>query len=235
MPTLSALPRFQCTACGDCCRGFQSDYEPPCFDDSGLLVLHPMRLPFFDFEAEVFEQRGITVLPAKVLVDLKADQAIVVECTFAQQDCPLLDGDRCTAHGRKPLTCDAYPCNYRIAGNRIQATFYDGKCPAEMPRKDLLRILGMQEGQQASIARFEQGMKERYGPSFDADRKKKATEATILSFLRTLTEQGVIRPAKPGYDPAQLKRRAERMRMIPVSTLFAQHTGKSLRSATAKD
>jgi Fe-S-cluster containining protein len=125
---------FQCTGCGDCCRGFareKTDWEP----QAGplLRLSDEPGLPLMSWERHrmlaLAEERGLAldVQPFDAVLDAQGQRVVVLSYRLAALACPFLEerpdlpaggrslawgfarGGVCGVYAHRPLACRAYP------------------------------------------------------------------------------------------------------------------------------
>lgn len=144
------LPKFKCSACGQCCsriQGLVSDSERKFIREYGygkmplvqIIPVDEMTFPLWDFEATRFkkyqEQKNIDakIRPSRGIMDLRSNKFIVVTYHMNSESCPfLLKDGKCTIYNtRRAFICHLFPFNRSPFLDLEEKDSKDmfGKCP----------------------------------------------------------------------------------------------------------
>jgi Fe-S-cluster containining protein len=222
---LPLAPAFNCTRCGDCCRGFgreEADWEP----EGGPLVrlTETPGLPLLSWEWQrarhLAAAKGTTldVAPFDAVAD-EANQRLVVlsyrlaamECPFFAADAEVAAGPRseawgftrggvCSVYEHRFLACRAYPLVPLKLGVAISL-----HCP---------ELVDADPGSEAAL-------RAAYGDSFAAAQAFRGAPQLAVDVLRALEAGGHVRVAR---DAAPLRDAARQdWPRVDLCELAAQH------------
>lgn len=111
-----AVKRYECTACGDCCHGFNVVIDPWAEGAAVHMVKDgSVGVEVWPWEArELILQskakgKTIVLMPSNVMVDRSRNMAVALSYFIANEDCPMQKGKLCGIHPVKPNVCRYFP------------------------------------------------------------------------------------------------------------------------------
>ncbi len=149
---LTEQPRFQCSACGECCshiRGFIPSEDRKFIEEFAfgklpvvqLVPVERMTFPLWDWEAKRFEGwsdeigKDARIKPLRAILDLNSNTAIIMSYFMESvgDACPLLENKKCSIyHTKRAYVCRLFPFNkspFSFSGKAVPSQLF-GECGA---------------------------------------------------------------------------------------------------------
>jgi len=179
-----ATQRFNCTICGECCRGFNVIIDP--WKEGGVVHLvkdNSVGVEVWPWEARELimqsaaKDAGLIVMPSNLIMDTTRNLAVVLSYFIANEDCPLQVDKKCSIHAVKPNVCRYFP----LVMGRPSIKISD-RCPVSVKPKKT----------QSSKA-MANSLKETYGNGFSALLMDVYSHDMVMDLVGTMELKGSVK------------------------------------------
>ncbi|MBI4154435.1 YkgJ family cysteine cluster protein [Candidatus Woesearchaeota archaeon] len=238
--------KFACQHCGKCCSRISLDVTPskkdshtvsefPSFAKNGyVLFCRKPALSLFDWEAKTLAElaeatgRKLSLVPYKVVYDLRTNTSIIIQYTFLEKDCPFHLDSRCQIYKDRPLICRSFP----VVNGGLAAIYVSrfrikvSGCPNDLDLegwKDFSK-------RNASKLQFIKAQYERYGPSYLAKLESDKMLIDMEGILREMIDSGMIQVADSSFDPVLLLSMVEKSKQVPLTQFLVEKGNQGAES-----